>query len=185
VIDWDAAEAGGYMLPSHQQWLWAAMGASMDAARCQTMSVGGVNRKVNVTDWTKPFSGYNGSSDIGDYIWYSDTRGAIPAGELPPVGAKKANELGVYDMSGLLWEVCYDTWYRGSGTINLDQAGLMGDRDFFSWGNLDERGDLTMGGSMDARVGDIPLFNNRTQPMEDVHNTELGLRVIRYAQAGE
>ena len=47
---------------------------------------------------------YSGSNSIQDVAWYKDNCG----GKNHPVGLKQANELGIYDMSGSLWEWCQD-----------------------------------------------------------------------------
>jgi formylglycine-generating enzyme len=84
IADWDA---DGYRLPTEMEWMWAAMGAEDPAS-----------------GWAKRFAGDNGSNAIDDHAWYDPVSGATTH----PVGLLAPNELGLYDLSGNVWEWCWD-----------------------------------------------------------------------------
>ena len=120
---WNAAEcdfnATGYRLPTEMEWMWAAMGANKDA-RAGAIDAEGINR----TGYRKGYAGqgYGGGTSIDDYAWYTSNSSS----KTHPVGEKLPNELGLYDMSGNVWEWCGDRYgtyptgtqtdYRGAGS---------------------------------------------------------------------
>jgi len=77
-------EQKSYRLPSEAQWEYAARGG------------GRIER-------------YAGGDDVDSLAWYS----ANADGATHPVGLKKPNSLGLYDMSGNVWQWCAD-WYSQS-----------------------------------------------------------------------
>lgn len=57
---------------------------------------------------------YSGSNFINDVAWYDKNSDK----KTRQVGLKQANELGIHDMSGNVWEWCYD-WYGSYSTVTL------------------------------------------------------------------
>ncbi|WP_292590698.1 formylglycine-generating enzyme family protein [Mesotoga sp. UBA5557] len=60
---------------------------------------------------------YAGSNNVDDVAWYKGNSGS----KTHEVGTKAPNELGLYDMSGNVWECCSD-WYGWILQFSTDES---------------------------------------------------------------
>lgn len=124
-----------YRLPSEAEWEYAARGG-------------------------QDFK-YAGSNNIDEVAWYGENAGGTPH----PVGNKKANRYGLYDMTGNVWEWCEDTWhdsYKGAPT------------DGSAWVDNKSLNHVLRGGSWYEVASSARLSTRPDSP--PLRNTDMGFR---------
>ncbi len=95
---------------------------------------------------------YSGSDNIGDVAWYTDNSG----GKTHQVGTKEPNELGIYDMSGNVWEWCSDRFGSYSSSSQTNPIGpSSGSLRVYRGGSW---GDFAGNCRVSNRVNDFPGF---------------------------
>ena len=146
-----------YYLPTEAEWEYAARGG------CYSLPTG--------EGWGGAGYQYAGSDRLKDVGWYDENSGS----ETKPVGLKYPNQLGLYDMSGNVWEWCEDDWHTNYQGAPADGA---------AWVDSADRG------SIRVIRGGCWLLNalfcraaNRINDGPDLRNINLGFRLALALQS--
>lgn len=151
-------DANGYRLPTEAEWIWISTAAS------------GENDRNFALRAFKPI--------VGDYAWYRDNAMLNKVWEAfinpeygtKPVGGKKPNEEGIYDMSGNVWEWVED-WY-GDRTYERDNGPATGTYKVLKGGSFHS----------DAKFLKVDY---RKKHLPDRTNKLIGFRVVRNVAASK
>lgn len=137
---------GNYRLPTEAEWEYAARGGG-------TLDVSSNSSNHR----------FSGSNNINEVAWYiEDSEGGTH-----PVGTKSPNALGLYDMTGNVWEWCSD-WYSGDFYGNSPR--------------LDPQGPpegayrVIRGGSWDLPADECQVYN-RSYDRPNYRQNNLGFRL--------
>ena len=128
-----------YQLPTEAEWEYAARGGAKSRGYA-----------------------YAGSDNVGDVAWFDANSGI----RTHPVGGKAANELGLHDMSGNVWEWCEDVYVDSYAGAPTDGSARLGSGP----------GRVLRGGSWSDSAGDVRVAN-RSGAGPSLTYDDLGFRV--------
>ena len=148
----------GYRLPTEAEWELAARGGN---AEWELAATGG-NKDADPWKYT-----YAGSSTIDGVAWYSDNS----SGKTHEVGTKDANSLELHDMSGNVWEWCWDWWDYGGIDADTPSSGAA----------PSEFGRVLRGGGHSNGFVDSYSVSNRHNGFPNYRSDDSGFRLVRSA----
>jgi sulfatase modifying factor 1 len=137
-----------YRLPSEAEWEFAARGGNSKQAKEDDRFI------------------FSGSNELGQVAWYADNASF----DTHPVGLRKANQLGLFDMTGNVWEWCLDDWNE-----QYDEALTTGD----PWKSKAESGrKVIRGGSFNDNSRFCRTAFRRSLDNTDANN-QTGFRLVK------
>lgn len=142
--EWLSRKSGGrFQLPTEAEWEYAARGGSL----------------------SKGFK-YAGSDNLGLVAWHSGNSGS----KMYPVARKISNELGLFDMSGNVWEWCADDWHDSYEKAPTDGS---------AWVDSPQRGSFRVlrGGSWNGNA-EFCRVSGRNFSYPDYRYFSSGFRVV-------
>ncbi len=159
-----------YRLPTEAEWEYAARGGEKEELIKEGRNMGGVNELVvnsehkRVPDKYVTGKKYAGNRTPGEVAWFQRNS----EDHAHPIGRKKANELGIYDMCGNVEEWCSD-WYAGSfGSKNAVEN---------PQGPAGGKARVVRGGSWSSSAEEVTV-TRRAAYLPDTKSASLGFRLV-------
>ncbi|REJ40445.1 MAG: serine/threonine-protein kinase pkn1 [Microcystis flos-aquae TF09] len=144
-------------------------------AFCQKLSqiTGKTYRLPTEAEWeyacragtTTPYYFGDDANQLGDYAWYNGNS----QNTTHPVGQKKPNAWGLYDMSGNVWEWCEDNWHDNY---------IGAPKDGSAWLTNDNHSQIVRGGSWYNKPYNCRSACRYYYSRRDVNSNHFGFRVV-------
>ena len=146
-IEWDRS-SNGYRLPTEAEWEYAARGALLDGGFA-----------------------YSGFENLDDAGWWKDNSGQ----KTHECASLQPNGTGLYDMSGNVWEWCWDWYSRYPSEAQANPCGN---------GKSGSGRKVRKGGSFKSD-GEFCRNTNRASTAPEIRGRDLGFRIAKSEKTTE